>query len=149
MPENTTYVIRVRVVPRAAVFLGRRLLGSSSGTACTSAPLEFDFPLQAGATSVSAGANRVCSAGLNDIIFDVGIYDSSGAFITIIASVSSITVHVLLGRFEFMRIMDFPPGFTARSYQLIKNMEFLFLDSGLNEVPGNAPLRLEVAAATS
>lgn len=142
LPENVTYVIRVRVVPRAAAVGGRRLLGLAPDTACTGAPLEFDFPLQAGATSVSAGANRVCSAGLNDIIFDVGVFDSSGTFITVIAGVSSITVNVLLGRFELVRMVAFPPDFTARSYELIQNLEFQFMDSGLNEVPGNASITL-------
>jgi hypothetical protein len=93
---NNTYGVRVRVVPRAVMSGGRRLLADQSDGTCSSA-LVFDFPVQAGSSTVSAGANLVCSAGMNDVVYDIGTYDDSGSFFVHIAGVYSMVIIVQAG----------------------------------------------------
>jgi len=96
LPANATYVVRVRVLPRAVMSGGRRLLAGLSDDECSRA-LVFDFPVQAGSSTVSAGANVICTAGENDVVYDIGTYDNYGVFLINFASVYSMVVIVQAG----------------------------------------------------
>jgi hypothetical protein len=148
--------IRVRVIPRrnstigrsAASILrgdGRRLLQHSSSSCdaaeSTDVPLFFDFTVKSTSNQISVGPEFLCRTGANDVYFDIGTV-SEGLFKATFPNAFQMNVTVLPGDFRSFMPVPFPSAFVVQSYTLIDSLEIIFLDSGLNEVIGNASMSL-------
>jgi hypothetical protein len=113
-----------------------------SSLACASdAPLEFTFIQSSGSSEIIAGPEYLCRTGVNDVIFDVGTYDAN-SFLPTVSNAFTLSVTVMPGEFKYFLPMNFAGSFVVQSYALIDSLEILFLDSGLNEVSGNATMSL-------
>ena len=121
----------------------RRLLQlGNKSTSCDVQDLEFFFSLSENNGQLVAGPERLCQAGINDVFFDIGTLSATGTFSAAVLSSFQMNFTVVSGPFQsFMLVFDnlvFPTNFSVQSYQLIQTLEIMFLDSGLNEVSGNA-----------
>jgi hypothetical protein len=131
LPANYTYVVRVRVLPRAATTGARHLLARQSDGDCSGA-LVFDFPVQAGSSTVSAGANVVCSAGSNEIVYDIGTYDDHGVFLNVFAGVYSMIITLQPGSPSCFQL-DVAVSHLEKTFSVIKSSIFVqVMDSGRN-----------------
>jgi hypothetical protein len=131
LSANSTYVVRVRVLPRSASTGSRHLLATQSDGDCSGA-LVFYVPVQPGSSTVSAGANVVCSAGSNEIIYDIGTYDDHGVFLTNFASVYSMVIILQAGSPSCFQL-DVAVSQLEQTFSVIKSAIFVqVMDSGRN-----------------
>ncbi len=153
----TNVAIRVRVVQtqvssfRSAMDLGmnltsptqRRLLQSSSWSnlSCASYNPITHFVLSNGSSEIEAGAELICREGLHKVIFDVGSIFRDSFSLTRL-SVFHMNISVQPGLFTQLVLLPFPSKVSVKTYELIKSLEVLFIDDGLNEVSGEATLSL-------
>ena len=145
--------VRVRVVPRKGATLGRTAASVSASPrasmrlllqafSCESdLPLEFVVTLNPNSNQISAGPEFLCRAGTNDIFFDIGTV-ANNLFAETFLSVFTMSVNVIPGKFESHVLVEFPNSFVPQTFTLIDSLEVMFLDSGLNEVSGNATMSL-------
>ena len=84
----------------------------------------------------------LCAAGENEILYDIGEMDGQGTFfVSFLNFELKTTVTVIPGIFETFTLNEVHQ-LQARSYFLIRDVQILFLDSGLNFVSGNASMTL-------
>jgi hypothetical protein len=137
--------IRVRLVPRNTSNLPRRRILQIE-TASNVAQCEGDvytiFNLRAVTGGLQVGIDRLCTAGENMIVYDIGTYDEIGNFITTFANVMSTVVTVMSGAYASFKLQWTNSDFLRRSNQMIDNVEVVFRDSGLNIVSGNATMTI-------
>jgi uncharacterized protein with FMN-binding domain len=136
--------IRVRLVPRNTANFPRRRLHQVETASNYSAQCDGDvytiFNLSAVTGALQVGIDRVCTAGENMIVYDIGTYDETGNFITTFNNVMSTIVTVIPGASDSFMLQWTDSDNIRRSYQMIDNMEVVFRDSGLNIVSGNATM---------
>jgi hypothetical protein len=125
--------------------MNRRLLQAQSNASSTSCVdggvLQFTFTQSPGTSQIIAGPDFVCRAGVNDVFFDVGTY-AAESFSPTVSNAFTTSVFVLPGEVKYFILVDFEAPMIARSYSLISTLEIMFIDTGLNEVSGNATVSL-------
>jgi hypothetical protein len=113
----------------------------STATCDSDAPLEFTFIQSSGSSEIIAGPEYLCRTGVNDVFFDVGTY-TANSFSPTVSNAFTLSVTVMPGEFKYFFPLNFAGTFVVQSYTLIDSLEIFFLDSGLNEVSGNATMSL-------
>jgi hypothetical protein len=96
-----------------------------------------------------AGPELICLAGLHDVIFDIGIVFKD-SFVATRPKVFQMHVVVELGIFKSLTLLPLSDEpLRVQTYQLIRSLEIMFLDQGLNEVSGHATFFLKCINTTA
>jgi hypothetical protein len=138
-----SFVIRIRVQLRQGVSASRSLLQTLTPP-CQSI---IYVTVAAGRSGlVSASPPLLCTAGDNDILYDIG--DVIGdAFVPTFEFELKTTVTVIPGPFETFSL-KLASQLQSKSYSLVQDLEILFLDRGLNTVSGRARMLLQPSNAS-
>jgi hypothetical protein len=133
------FVVRIIVRPRATASASRRLLRSSYMTDSSLCPSVTYVNVSLGGW-MSIIPPQLCTAGENDVFYAVGEMIGDD-FVPTYSFVLATTVTVLPGLFESFTL-DAPSILLSKSYTLIRDLEVVFRDKGMNIVNGNAVLML-------